>query len=156
MYLGLPETDPSLIAFLRRFGPEVAPLKEAGRYESDISHLEVGVNFGFEDERMVFRREGPLGGTYLLVAVHFYSKGHQGSGGYAGTLPDGLLFSDTRESTRAKLGSPAKSGGGVRVVGKVVPFWDVYMSKRYSLHLTYSADLSQIDLVTLSANLGNQ
>lgn len=117
MYLGLPETDSSLIAFLRRFGPEVVPPKENGRYEADISHLAVGVNFGFEDKRMVFRREGPLGGAYLLVAVHLYSKGYRGSNGYAGTLPDNLLFSDSRESVHTKLSLPTESGGGVKVVG---------------------------------------
>jgi hypothetical protein len=156
MYLGLSETDPSLIAFLGRFGPEVMPPRESGRYEADISHLEVGVNFGFEDERMVFQREGPLGGDYLLVAVHLYSKGYQSSNGYAGALPDSLLFSDTRESVHIKLGSPAESGGGTRIVGRMVPFWEIYRSKRYSIHLTYSTDLSRIDLITLSPNLGKQ
>lgn len=156
MYLGRSETDPSLVEFLRHFGPEVEPHKDASRYESDITHLEAGVNFGFEDERMVFGREGPLGGTYLLMAIHLYSRGYQGSNGYVGALPSGLLFSDNRESARAKLGSPEKSGGGVRGVRRMVPFWDLYRYERYSLHLTYATDLSSINLITLSANLGNQ
>ncbi|MGA2890210.1 MAG: hypothetical protein ABSE51_19350 [Terracidiphilus sp.] len=155
LYLGRPENDPFLIAFLERFGSEVAPHKEAGRYESDISHLEVGVNFGFEDERLVFQSEGALGGTYLLMAVHLYSKGYQGSSGYDGALPENLLFSDSRESAHAKLGLPEKSGGGVKGVRRTVPFWDKYRYDRYSLHLTYNADSSGIALITLSANLGD-
>jgi hypothetical protein len=153
-YLGLAENDASLAALLARFGSETRSAREEGVYAADISHLEVGVNFAFEDERMLSKKEGPLGGIYLLMAIHLYSKGHERSGGYAGIMPHGIQFSDSRAIVRKKLEAPTKSGGGVKLQRRMIPVWDSYRYDRCELHLTYSEDLRRLVLVTLLSTLG--
>jgi hypothetical protein len=155
-YLGSPENDPSLINLLQRFGPEFALQKAPDLYTAHISHLEVGVNFAFQDEHMVFNTSESLGGTYLLMAIHFYADGYEGAKQYEGKLPNDMHFSDSRDMVRQKLRAPTKSGGGGRVGALRIPFWDLFSRERYSIHVSYSNDSSQCNLVTLKANLGQE
>jgi hypothetical protein len=78
-------------------------------------------------------------GSLLIVAIHFYTEGYEGYHAYTGELPDGVKFSDSKETVRAKLGTPSKSGGGNKAFGKVWPYWDRYDYSGYSVAAQYNA-----------------
>lgn len=152
-YLGLREDDPVLIAMLTELGAPTGLVKEPDLYSTDVSLKRDGMNFVFEDERMVYKLPEPLGGPYLLVALHLFSEKYQGFSGYKGKLPSGLFFLDSRLVVQQKLGTPAKSGGGKKVGRRLIPVWDLYDYSKYSVHLTYNDNLESVVLVTLSANI---
>jgi hypothetical protein len=68
-----------------------------------------------------------------LVYIVLYAKGADGFKQYAGELPLGLAFSDTREMVEANLGPPRTSGGG-----GVIEFWAEY--KKHGFKITYTSE----------------
>lgn len=155
-YLGLSEKDESLISFLKNFGKKNQLTKNQGEFKASIVHPPLGLDFIFTDGRTVHGQDDSLLGDYLLTAVNLYSEeeGDEEYRGYRNKLPHGLYFSDSRSDVHAKLGKPKKSGGGGKVNGKALPFWDRYQFENHSVHIKYDGSARQINLITLLTNLG--
>jgi hypothetical protein len=85
-----------------------------------------------------------------VKSVFLHSAGYNGYQGYAGTLPKGLTFSDSREAVRARLGKPSDSGGGkfIAFFG-IAPMWDRFDQDSFCLHVQYANGEKSIELVTI-------
>lgn len=102
---------------------------------------------------MEFRESGVLIDADLegdSRSIFFFAEGHQGYKGFAGCLPDGVTFSDSRSDVRNRLGTPTASGegGSVPVFG-TTPAWDRFDKDAYSLHLQYADDFQSVTQVTV-------
>jgi len=87
-------------------------------------------------------------GKDRLTTIFLYSEGVDGYKQFAGMIPHGLRFADTRSDVTKKLGLPARSGGGVDSLLGKIPIWDKYHFSVYSLHVSYRPT-GTIDLITL-------
>jgi hypothetical protein len=77
----------------------------------------------------------------VLACVFFHAQGHEGHQGFAGALPLGLCFSDSRSRARQVLGDPFWSG--TRYTS------DRWNLQRCYLCLDYPEDEASIQLVTM-------
>jgi hypothetical protein len=97
-----------------------------------------GLQFAFDDN--------------ALTAIFFFGPNTDpNSKPYSGELPFHLNFSDSKESTIAKLGPPHMSHDGrddPRAFVRVHP-WVKYRQEKLSLHVEFSMDASTVRLVTL-------
>jgi hypothetical protein len=84
-----------------------------------------------------------LGG--LVENIFFHAEGHEGYKAFAGPLPEGLQFSDSRGAVRTRLGSPTGSSKPGR------PPSDRYDRGSYVLFISYAEDECSINLVTIMA-----
>jgi len=87
-------------------------------------------------------------GALIITGIHFYSEGYEGYHAYTGELPGGVKFGDSKKIVRGKMGTPSKSGGGNKAVGKVWPYWDRYDYPGYSVFVQYDRK-ERVDMVTL-------
>jgi hypothetical protein len=85
-----------------------------------------------------------------VMAIQLHAEGYQDYKGFAGALPDGMSFSNSREAMKNRLGKPSASGGGnvIQFFGKA-PAWDRFDRKEYSLHVQYTDDEGSMNLVTI-------
>lgn len=84
-----------------------------------------------------------------IKAIHFYSGKDGLTSKFTGTLPFGLMFSQSRSDAKFLLGEPSKSGGGEKsLLYNQTKKWDKYFFEGYSLHLQFADVDSTIDLVT--------
>jgi hypothetical protein len=85
-----------------------------------------------------------------VTAIFFHADGYQEYSAFAGTLPEGILFTDSRQAVQRRLGAPSASGGGTETqfFGKV-PTWDRFDRSSYSLHVQYVEGDEAVNLVTL-------
>jgi hypothetical protein len=64
----------------------------------------------------------------------------------------GIEFSFSRAQVQELFGVPNRSGGGFNdILFGNVPIWDKYFFSNFTLHFQYSADESQIDLITIGS-----
>jgi hypothetical protein len=86
----------------------------------------------------------------LVMAIQLYAEGYENCNGFAGAIPEGISFCDSRNAIQGRLGKPSASGGG-----KFVPFygnapaWDRFDRSGYSLHIQYARGEESVDLVTI-------
>jgi hypothetical protein len=78
--------------------------------------------------------------TRVVCAVFFYAPGHENHVGFAGDLPHGLRFDQSREEVRALLGPPP--------MGSSKYPNDRWTFDRYDLTVDFRADGDAIVLVT--------
>jgi hypothetical protein len=91
-----------------------------------------------------------VGPDRRITAIQFFSSGRDGFRDFAGVLPLGLRFSQSRPEVRGRLGDPHRTGGGGSShLYRDVPRWDRYDWPSYSLHLEYAGEGEGISLVTL-------
>jgi hypothetical protein len=85
-----------------------------------------------------------------VMAIQLHAEGYQQYTGFAGDLPEGVSFSNSRGSLQNRLGKPFASGGGnvIQFFGKALA-WDRFDRSDYSLHVQYGDNLAAINLVTL-------
>jgi hypothetical protein len=85
-----------------------------------------------------------------VMAVQLHAEGYQEYKGFAGVLPEGVSFSNSRQAVRKLLGKPSASGGGnvIQFFGKA-PAWDRFDRSDYALHVQYADDERSINLVTI-------
>jgi len=85
-----------------------------------------------------------------VSSIQFFSEGYQQFRRFAGELPEGISFKDSRSSLQRRLGKPDSSGGGtvIQFFGQV-PKWDRFDRLHYSLHIQFVEDESSISLVSL-------
>lgn len=86
-----------------------------------------------------------------IAVVFLHSAGHEGHAAYAGTLPFGLEFGQSRDQVRALLGVPDRSGEASQLpfLGPK-PAWDAFRRGAIEVHVSYTSDDAGISLVTLS------
>jgi hypothetical protein len=86
-----------------------------------------------------------------VAAVFLYSDGYKGYKGFAGAVPEGVSFPDSRRAVQERLGKPSASGVGGNVVEffGTAPAWDRFDRSQYSLHVQYADDEASIHLVTI-------
>lgn len=78
---------------------------------------------------------------HVLACVFFHAPGHEGYRGFAGALPLGLSFADSRSRARQLLGAPFWSGTRYRS--------DRWNLERRYVCLDYAEDEAAIVLVTV-------
>jgi hypothetical protein len=84
-----------------------------------------------------------------IDSVFLHSACHEGHSQYPFQLPEGLSFSDSRDTVRGRLGEPVATGGPVSFVQGSINCagWDRFARPTHSIHVQY-ADHG-IELVTL-------
>jgi hypothetical protein len=85
-----------------------------------------------------------------VSAIQLYADGYQSHDQFSGVMPFNFTFKTSREQVRDKLGTPTVSGGGTAslLYGKA-PAWDRYDTSAFSLHIQYSEDTKQIQMITI-------
>lgn len=93
---------------------------------------------------------GDEGETLHVEAIHFYGPGHEGSPGFAGSLPAGLAFGAEEAAIRAGLGEIRNQGGGIfsRTLRRTLPRWISFDFGPDILHLQFSG-AGGLELVTI-------
>ncbi|WP_449220220.1 hypothetical protein [Tistrella mobilis] len=93
---------------------------------------------------------GDEGETLHVEAIHFYGPGHEGSPGFAGSLPAGLAFGAEEAAIRAALGEIRNQGGGrfSRTLRRTLPRWISFDLGPDILHLQFSG-AGGLELVTI-------
>jgi len=88
----------------------------------------------------------------FLKSIHFYSGSQERVQPFVDKLPFALDFSFTQEYTRQLLGKPNEFGGrGHVLLNQKIPFWDRYEMDGFSVHLQFSDDKSNIELITIDS-----
>jgi len=94
---------------------------------------------------LVFREsDDPKTSQIVLVDVQIFSSAKKGYSTYAGELPDGLTFSDTRAETTKRLGKPSESDGNE----------DTWARKGYNLIVQYNRETGQAQMLHLAVPVG--
>lgn len=85
-----------------------------------------------------------------VMAIQLHAEGYQKYKGFAGVIPEGLSFSNSRREVHDRLGKPSACGGGnvIEFFGEV-PAWDRFDRSQYSLHVQYADDEASINLVSI-------
>ncbi len=83
-----------------------------------------------------------------VKAIILYAGNSEGFSQYKGEIPNGLMFSETRESVEKRLGIPKASGGN-----GVIPFWVSYPN--IGVAITYDT-LNPNDLSTTIRHIAYQ
>jgi hypothetical protein len=128
--------------------PEIKETLEYGKYFDSIL-VEKGTEVLYLFNRklgidMILRENSSV------KAIHFYSGTQNGTSRFQDKLPYDLNFSFSRESSRALLGWPEFTGGGeYSMLYGITPYWDKYVFEKNYLHLQFSKDFKQIDLITI-------
>jgi hypothetical protein len=87
-----------------------------------------------------------------IKAIHFYSGKQEGASKFAEELPFNLNFSFSRADVQRLLRVVNFSGGGnFSFLYGPAPIWDKYLFENLSLHLQYSPDEKNIELVTIDS-----
>lgn len=109
--------------------------------------IEDRIYLQFQQSGVAFDAEASDG---TVAAILLYSEGYQQYKGFAGAIPEGLSFSNSRRAVRDRLGEPSASGGGnvIQFFGKA-PAWDRFDRSEYSLHVEYADDEASINLVSI-------
>lgn len=136
-FVGRAEDSPEVIDFVESIGapPIVETFEGERRYFTFAEH---GLDIVFD--------QGLATGCHLFVVPEEESVRP-----YVGPLPHALSFSDSRDLVVAKLGQPAKSHQGredPRPGVRIKP-WVKYSFATHMLHVQFTQDGSQIELVTL-------
>jgi hypothetical protein len=136
-FVGKAEDSPEVTDFVKSIGvpPVIENFEGERRYFTFAEH---GLDIVFD--------KGVATGCHLFVVAEEESVRP-----YVGQLPHGLSFSDSRDVIMAKLGQPAKSHRGredPRPSVHIKP-WVKYNYPTHALHLQFTQDGSQIELVTL-------
>jgi len=136
-------------------GKNITEIKESFLYEKyfKTTLLEKGI-----DVYMLFN---PLLGIDLILeenhdvkSIHLYS-GKTEVHRFSDKLPFDLKFSFSRTKTRQILGQPQKVGGGdFSFLYGIAPPWDKYCYDSFNLHLQFSEDQNEIELITIDSDSG--
>lgn len=116
--LGLTSEDMAVKKALAHFLITKAPKLQKGLTEAYAVNEKKGIDFTFEDERMI---EFPIRkyeeGSLVLVNVRFYSEGVEGYRRFGGELPYGLNFSMSWKAVQVQLGKkPAEKGDEIAIM----------------------------------------
>ena len=85
-----------------------------------------------------------------VTAIQLFSEGYQHYQQFAGTLPSGINFRDSRQATLVRLGEQSASGGGIEIqFFGMAPQWACYDRKIFLLHIQYAIGEEAITLVSL-------
>ena len=109
--LGKTASDPEVTAVLKDLGLDEAPPIEDD-VSSDVEVTQHGVALFFRTAhhlRKIASLSSLAPATPVFSDVKFSRYGYGGGPGFAGPLPHGLSFSDTRGAVREKLGPPSWS-----------------------------------------------
>jgi hypothetical protein len=147
--LGKPIHDEMVRSF---FGE---PLNEMARdeYYGSLEYRLLGVEVTFQEAGWVNRSlctSDPR--TLRVAAFHLHRQGHESYSQYAGGLPAGLVFNDSREAVLRKLGEPSSFAGGgwSATLKQSVPHWVRYEHRGAGLHVQFDAH-RMVEMITLCA-----
>ena len=141
--LGRTADDPLVKEALEKFGIAKTPRLERGRTVAYAVNEKKGIDFTFEDERML---DLPLReyeeGALVLVNIRFYAEGVEGYRQYRGELPYGLKFEMGWKEALALIGKkPAKEDSDL-----AIERWDF---KGHCLFLEFNEKGTKIRTVAL-------
>jgi hypothetical protein len=139
--------DSAVRAFL---GPAISHLTR-DEYYGSIDFKGDGVETVFKEAPWVVpKTEISDPKDLYLSAFHLHRAGHDGYGGYAGQLQNGVRLGDAEAEVVGKLGQPAAAGGGgmSSVLKTKIPRWLKYPVGDAILHLQFDAD-DKIEMATL-------
>ena len=114
-----------------------------------LTEKDLGLELGFEDEALFREWKEVPKGDLILVAAHLFPPGFKDFSGYSCEIPNGLSFNDKRDVVRAKMGPPAKSGGGTKFRGRLIPEWDLFVFDLYQMNVSFNPDTQSISQITL-------
>ena len=81
-----------------------------------------------------------------------YGKGHKGYESFAGEMPMGIKFSNSRTKILAILGKPdwsiEKSGVGIFAVANIADKW--FTANKEGFRIEYATDDKSISLITIN------
>ena len=141
--LGRTADDPLVKEALEKFGITKTPRLDRGRTVAYAVNEKKGVDFTFEDERML---ELPLReyeeGALVLVNVRFYAEGVEEYRQFRGEMPYGLEFDMGLKEATALIGKkPAKEDSDL-----AIERWDF---KGHCLFLEFNEKGTKIRTVAL-------
>jgi len=142
---------PEVKAFLASLGVTETLQIDPDFGGADVSRPLLGFSLLFKDPARTKSRlaAGLRRGILILTGCFFYSEGHEGYRQFAGKLPRGLSFSDSRDVIIQKLGPPSwKREDEGRTISER---WD---DDKRSLHITYADNHDGIKLLSFGLTRG--
>jgi len=123
-----------------------------GQYRAYIERPKDGYCLIFTDEAYFLGKPNhQIGAGELFYAgIFFHSEGKDGYSQYQGSLPFGLLFSDTRADVINKLGEQSWQRLARDDDRVISDRWDALESVSFRLHVTYDKDSGKISVVSAS------
>jgi len=137
--LGRPADDPRVRDLLKDAGAAAGPTLKKGDTDAYVEVIAAGIYFVFTDEA-TYRKTpgGKVGvGPLLLTNVTAYCAATAKYSPYTGSLAFGLLASEGRDATRAKLGPPEVAVDRRRL--------DRWSKDGTWVYVVYAADLQSIE-----------
>ncbi|MDB5123560.1 MAG: hypothetical protein JWP94_1689 [Mucilaginibacter sp.] len=138
---------------LNWIGKNINEVKETLLYKRYFTNipLEKGTDVYFLFNRLL-GIDLILNESYNIKSIHLYSGNKDDIHRFPYELPFDLNFSLSRNDTRLILGPPNKSGGGdFSFIYGITPPWDKYVYDKFSLHLQFFEDHSEIALLTIGS-----
>lgn len=140
--------DKELIDMLGKPIQDVAksPFVAALKSKAKIQKIEEEYYLEFSDRGIVF-----IGSSDRRVSsIQMYAEEPGGYKQYAGALPAGLKFSNSRKDVRDRLGMPDKTGGDKTnsMIGYIPP-WDSYEHPTHVIRFGYKKGSKEIVVVAL-------
>jgi len=136
-YLGKTDDTAEIKDLLTRLGVKKHPKVKRGDTDVYVDLPKKGIGLVFE------LPEDGKSSLLTLADVQFYAGlPMQDFSKFEGQLPEGILFSDSRDAVRAKLGPPDTAVEDTKI--------DIWERKGHSLVVEYRRDLSGIALLHLS------
>ena len=135
-FLGKLDGAPEIAKLLATLGVKKQPKLKKG-------DLYVYVQLPKDGVVLVFREsDDPKVSQTFLAGVQLYSDAEDGFKTFAGDLPKGVTFDDTKTEVRKKLGKPTRTKEQLRT-----DFWD---RKGHVLSVEYARGSGQVQTVDLS------
>lgn len=145
-FLGLRSDDVRLISFLASQGVDEQPVLEVGDFNTYIERQDEGYSLVYTDEaKFLGMMDTPLGSSPLIfTGVFFYSDGYEGYAAFTSDLPQGLSFSDNRDTVTNKLGVSSWQMMDKDNLTVKAERWDL---PNYRLRVNYARDRNLIGQV---------
>jgi len=138
-FLGKTDASPEVAKLLASLGVKKQPKLKKG-------DLYVYVQLPKNGLVLVFREsDDPKTSQIFLAGVQLYSEAEDGFKNFAGKLPGGVVFSDTKAEVRKKLGKPTRSKEQLRT--------DYWEKKGHVLSVEYTRETGEVQTVDLSVPL---
>ena len=122
-------------AILSALGVTKPPKMPRDDIEARVSLPKNGLNLIFQPEASKK--------SLVLTAFLLFSDSEKSYSSFAGELPSGLAFADTRKEVAEKLGKPIKSDEVLR--------WDKWKNKDNILKVKYAKEYGRVEVISIFA-----
>ena len=135
-YLGKTDDSPEIAKLLAKLGVTRKPKLKRGELYDHVQLKKDGLVLVFRES------QDPKTSQIVLMSVQCYSAAEEGFKTFAGKLPHGLDFSDTRPEVLKKVGKPSKVNKTMRT--------DSWERKGFFESVQYTRDTGEIQMVSLT------